>query len=69
MEEEIQNYLPTVMFRGTPCTIHSRSLPLQSTVVNLTYSTLEMEGYLKLRLQIFKKSANFNNLIIMSDLD
>ena len=26
MEEDIQNYSPTVMFRGTPCMLHGRSL-------------------------------------------
>ena len=28
MEEDIQNYLPTVMFRGTPCT----SRPLDNKI-------------------------------------
>ena len=48
-----------VMFRGTPCTIHSRSLPLKINIVNLTYSTLKIEGYLKLRLQISLKISQF----------
>ena len=30
MEEDIQNYLPTVMFRGTPCMMKSTVSPLQT---------------------------------------
>ena len=26
MEEDIKNYLPTVMFRGTPCTFQKKNL-------------------------------------------
>ena len=28
MEDDIQNYLPTVMFRGTPCTFICIYLPI-----------------------------------------
>ena len=28
MEEDIFNYSLTVMLRGTPCTLHNRSVPL-----------------------------------------
>ena len=30
MEEDIQNYLPTVMFRGTPCRIKDLTRKLSS---------------------------------------
>ena len=30
MEEDIQTYLPTVMFRGTPCMMKSTVSPLQT---------------------------------------
>ena len=34
MEEDIQNYSPTVMFRGTPC--RNNEAKLKSTDVNLS---------------------------------
>ena len=36
MEEDIQNHSPTVMFRGTPCSIHEKKF---------TYSILEKQLY------------------------
>ena len=30
MEEDFQNYLPTVMFRGTPCTLQNKLVIMSS---------------------------------------
>ena len=38
MENDIQNYLPTVMFRGTPCTLYS-FLRLVYTVLHVAFSS------------------------------
>ena len=35
MEEDIQNYSPTVMFRGTPCTYNSNKNNICQTKKNL----------------------------------
>ena len=35
MEDDIENYSPTVMFRGTPCMLSRPSLPL----TNIPYSS------------------------------
>ena len=37
MEEDILEYLPTVMFRGTPCTMSSQSLALKGIHLDRTY--------------------------------
>ena len=40
MEEDIQNYLPAVMFRGTPCMINYEFIFLQ----NPTWQTRPITG-------------------------
>ena len=47
MEEDIQNYLPTVMFRGTPCTLYNGGfvpVSIKTPFFNFELCTLQKWG-------------------------
>ena len=58
MEDDIQNYLSTVMFRGTPCTLQRRSLPL-----SLLVSTSHGIDLFRRTAQLYFKHKSFNLLM------
>ena len=67
MEKDIQNYLPSVMFRETPCTMYIQQLCSEHRHLSLNKLICkQMVNYLFLTKQIFVKDflTNFDGSLI-----
>ena len=45
MEEDIQNYSPTVMFRGTPCSINQRRYVAMKRMIEVPTHDIDKGEY------------------------
>ena len=62
MEEDILNYLPTVMFRGTPCIININFILINSLNINFRKNH-KNTFIIKLKMR-----ENFNNILLLTAL-